>query len=506
MKRFPVIKTALITLAVQLFFTFPMLLKAQSKATAKRFVTIDLIVQDTSMLKNFYLQFEMCKDDVNSNYNTQDADVYKFKIVSDKTQIKVPLSTQVNYGRIECAYDNQVRLQPFYENGLSVYIFEQDDHIKLIISKKTIRFEGENAEKYNCIQMINSSPIYDGIQENILAEQNKYKELFELQRLKVDSAFNTKKHILKQSKLKLSPEIYSLILADCQGYYYSSVLGILKRNIAVDAQKKSIIIKYFNQWFAAIDVLGLDKKTLVKSYRFCDFLFNQAQYGGKLSAQTSTNQKTTGNTFSQLYDYIQKNHTGLIKDKITYLTFSFLMVYKNGRPYLETAYKQMSDNVFKKSLSDLKANYKIPIYEFELLDQYGKLRKISEFKGKLIVFDFWFTGCYSCAKLAEELKPIMLSYRGNNNVEFISISIDTKREEWLNSVNKETYSHKDQINLFTNGLSGQHPMISNYRINSFPTLFLISKEGEIITTTMPRPIKGMPETALAFKKLIDNNL
>lgn len=506
MIRFPGIKTALTIIAIQLLSTFPTLLKAQNKVVAERFVTIDLIVQDTSMLKNFHLQLEMCKDDINSNYNSQDNDIYKFAINSYKTRISIPLSTQINYGRINCSYDSQIRSQPFHEDGLSLYIFEQDDHIKLIISKKTIRFEGENAEKYNCIQKINLDPIFDGAQEEVLAKQNKYKELFELQRHKIDSVFNTKKHILKQSQQKLSPEIYNLILADCQGYYYSNLLGLLKRNIMPDGEMKSMLVKYFNQWFADIDVLGLDKNTLVKSYRFCDFLFNKAQYGAHIIAQTNPNQKTAGYTFPQIYDYIQKNHDGIIRDKITYLTFSFLMVYKNGKPYLETAYKQMSNNIFKKSLSDLITSYTIPIYEFELLDQYGKLRKLSEFKGKLMVFDFWFTGCYSCAKLAEELKPIILSYRGNNNVEFISISIDTNHEEWLKSVNKETYSHKDQINLFTNGLGRKHAMVSNYRINSFPTLFLISKKGKIITTTMPRPIKGKPETASAFKNLIDKNL
>lgn len=496
----------LMVLAAQLSFLFPLVLKAQNREMAEPFVTIELILQDSAMLKNFQLQFEMCKNEVNSHYNSQDVDLYTYKINDIKTQIKVPLSTKVNYGSIKCFYDNQVRIQPFNEEGLSIYIFEQGDKIRLIISKKTIHFEGENTEKYNCIQKINLNPIFDETQENIFARQKKYENLFEFYKVRLDSAFNHKKEVLKQYQLKLSPEVYNLILADCQGYYYANLLGTLKGNISPDAQMKKMIVKFYKQWFKDIDLLNLDEKTLVNSYRFCDFLFNKAQYETQLVTQLHNNHKTSEYTFSQIYDYIQKNHTGIIRDKITYLTFSFLMIYHNGRPYLETAYKQMSNNIFKTYLSNISANFSKPIYQFELFDQYGTLRKLEEFKGKLLVLDFWFTGCGACAKLAIELKPIIEYYKNDERIEFISISTDEEKKRWLKSVSEETYSDKNQINLFTNGLGSEHPIIKNYKVQAFPALFLISKEGEILTTSIPRPIKGRPETVTVFKKLISKNL
>ncbi|MCX2454174.1 thioredoxin family protein [Pedobacter sp. PLR] len=498
-------RTTLIRLATYLFLIFPALLKAQSKTTPKRFVTIDLVVQDSTMLKDFYIQFEMCKNDVNTNY-TLEKDIYTFKIINKETRITVPISTKINYGKIKRYHDNGITKEKLMENGAPIYIFEQGDHIKLYITKKTLAFEGKKAEKYNCIQSINSSPRFDRSQYISFETQKKYEEMFGEWKKQQDSAFNAKKDILKRYKPKLSPEIYNLILADCQGYYYARLLGQLNNNFNTDEKRKKTSFKTYNKWFESMDLLDLDEKALVKSYRFCDFLFHKESFEASFIARHNSGQKKIPYTFQQIYNSIQKNHAGIIRDKVTLLAFYYAIVHKNGKSYLDTAHKSMGNNIFKTSIANLINNYSGSIYEYELFDQYGKLRKLSEFKDKLIVLDFWFTGCLGCISLAKELKPIMRSYQGNKDVEFISISIDPKKEMWLKSVNDETYSHKDQVNLYTNGQSSQHPIIKNYSLSGYPTLFLISKKGKIITTAMPRPIQGRPETVENFKNMIDKNL
>lgn len=503
MNHFLIQKVKLTLLATFIVLISPIFLKAQNK----RFVVVDLVVQDSSMLNNFYIQFEMYKNDVNTNLDL-DKDLHKFKINKKNTRIKIPLSTNINYGRIKCFYDRQIRCQPFDEKGSSVYIFEKGDEIQLIITKKTIRFEGRRTEKYNCIQSINSDSDYDRANYHKLAAQKKYKEMLEFLKSQEDSIFYFKKNLLNQYKLKLNPEIYNLILADCLAYYYHRLLVILKMeaNLDKNIEKKKIITETYDKWLKDIKTNGLNENIIVKSFRFCDFLFDKAVFETSFFNQQDTGLKKIPYTFKELYDSIQKNHNGIIRDKVTLLTFYINLVYKDGINYLQPAYKTMGNNVFKTSMSKLLKNYSASIYEFKLYDQYGKLRTLTEFKDKLLVLDFWFTGCLGCSILAKELKPIIQSYRGNKDVEFLSISIDTSKEAWLKSVNEETYSDKDQINLFTNGLGEQHPIIKNYNIQSYPALFLISKNGQMITATMPRPLKGKPETVLAFKNLIRKNL
>lgn len=504
MNHFFIGKAKLILLATFLLLISPILLKAQSKSS-KRFVVINLIVQDSSMLKNFYIQFEMYKNNINTTF-TSDQDYYKFKVNQKKTRIKVPLSTNLNYGQIKCFYDSQIRLQPFDEDGASIYIFEKGDDIQLIITKKTIRFEGMRTEKYKCIQNVNSNPDFDRTKYQKSASEKKYEEMFEYLESKYDSIFSKKKEILYQYKSKLAPEVYNLILADCQAYYNSKLLSILEVEMDSDEEKKKAILRTYDKWFKEINLTDLNETAIVRSFRFCDFLFDKAKFETSLLNQSGGHFQRNSYTFEALYNFIRKNPRGIIRDKLILLAFYFDMTSKNGFAYLEPAYKTMGNNIFRTSIFQLLKSYSSSIYRFKFHDQNGKLRTLSEFKNKLLVLDFWFTGCVGCSILAKELKPIIQSYNDNKNIEFISISTDKQKEEWLKSVNKEIYSDKNQVNLFTNGLGERHPIIQNYNIQSYPALFLISKNGQIITTAMPRPVKGKPETVLTFKNLIQKNL
>lgn len=498
------LKSRTILMLTSLLFLHP-LLKAQHNTTPKHFVVFDIIVQDTTILNSLYIQFEMCKDDVNTDYTSQ-KDFYKFVIKKKVTRITLPLTSTINYGKIKPYYFDQLKREKFIENGPPIYIFEQGDHIKLFVTKTKLFFEGEKSEKYNCIQSINSTPIYDRSQLNSLIAQRKYDKMFKVLKTQQDSIFNTKKTALYEYRLRINPEIYNLILADCQAYYYSQLLNIFSVVPNRTKEDNNLLRKNYYSWFGHLNLLGLDQKTLVRSYRICDFLYKKAKFEISFYKSHKPNTETLSFTFEELYKSILEKHNGIIRDKAILLAFNTNMVYKNGKSFLETAYKKMGDNTFRTSIERLINNYSGSVYNYELLDQYGKSRKLSEFRGKLLVLDFWFTGCLPCLQLAKELKPIIRSYEENKNIEFISISVDKNKELWLKSVKEEAYSHRDQINLFTNELGEQHPIIKNYNIPGYPVLFLISKTGEIITTALPRPVAGKPESIEEFKNLITKYL
>lgn len=490
-----------ILMLTYLLFLYPSILKAQYKATSKGVVIFDVIVRDTTILNGFYIQFEMCKDDVNTDY-TSHKDFYKFEIKNKETRITLPLSNTINYGKIKPHYFDQFKREKFIENGSPIYIFEQGDHIKLFVTKTKLLFEGGKSEKYNCIQSINSTPIYDRSQLNSLTAQRTSDKMFEVLKIQQDSIFNTKKTTLYQYRSRINPEIYNLMLADCQAYYYSQLLNIFSVVPNRTKEDNNLLRKNYYAWFGYLNLLGLDQKTLVRSYRICDFLYKKAKFEIFFYRSLKSNTKTPNFTFEDLYKSILEKHNGIIRDKTILLAFNTNMVYKNGKTFLETAYKIMGNNTFRVSIERLINNYSGSVYNYELMDQYGKSRKLSEFRGKLLVLDFWFTGCLPCLQLAKELKPIVRSYQENKNIEFISISVDKNKEMWLKSVREETYSHRDQANLFTNELGEQHPIIKNYNIPGYPVLFLISKTGEIITTALPRPVAGKPESIKEFKNLL----
>src|SRR5690606_27115828 len=110
-----------------------------------------------------------------------------------------------------------------------------------------------------------------------------------------------------------------------------------------------------------------------------------------------------------------------------------------------------------------------PIPEDSFMDVEGKEVKLTDFKHKVMLVDFWYTGCPGCAGNKKAMEPVVRMFRNNPDVEFISISIDEDKAKWTKSVRAGTYSGEHDINLYTKGLGSEHPFIEKYNINSYPT-------------------------------------
>ncbi|WP_289158455.1 TlpA disulfide reductase family protein [uncultured Muribaculum sp.] len=127
------------------------------------------------------------------------------------------------------------------------------------------------------------------------------------------------------------------------------------------------------------------------------------------------------------------------------------------------------------------------IPEFTANTLSGKEYSISDFKGKLTVIDFWYTGCIPCKaevpyfeKLAKELD--------GKDVQFISVSLDTGDEliaEWKKVMKaKPADSRVLGLNL-PDGFNSD--LLPKLQINKVPRIMLIDKEGKIIDSYAKRP-------------------
>ena len=124
----------------------------------------------------------------------------------------------------------------------------------------------------------------------------------------------------------------------------------------------------------------------------------------------------------------------------------------------------------------------VPAYDFSLTGLNGETIRLNSFKGKVVVLDFWFTGCGACRELAPELFILEKKYEGKD-IAFLSICTDKNRDQWHSSVNSQVYSSPLSVNLFTEGKGDAHPVVNNYGVRGFPTLIVIDKEGKIGTST-----------------------
>lgn len=203
---------------------------------------------------------------------------------------------------------------------------------------------------------------------------------------------------------------------------------------------------------------------------------------------------------TSLFHHIAEKYTGVLKDRL--LTSCLIMSmtrHTNGENDSLTydfkwALKDISDKKLVNILMDLNNHHRpgTPAYPFSLEDSTGRVYRLEDFKGKVIVLDFWFRGCGACLGLAIQMKPVYDQLATNPNVAFVSIAVDSKREDWLRGLRSGEYTHPGQINLYTAKdklITGNVSQIEAfYGIIAFPQLFLINPYGNIITTTVKRPI------------------
>ncbi|MCD8408635.1 AhpC/TSA family protein [Tenacibaculum dicentrarchi] len=103
--------------------------------------------------------------------------------------------------------------------------------------------------------------------------------------------------------------------------------------------------------------------------------------------------------------------------------------------------------------------------------------KLSDFKGKIILLDFWASWCPPCVKkIKEEFPPLIEKYK-DKNFQIISYSFDIQRNMWKNGSDKLQISWPDFSNLTKMNNS---PVALQYAISSIPICFIINEEGKIL--------------------------
>ena len=123
--------------------------------------------------------------------------------------------------------------------------------------------------------------------------------------------------------------------------------------------------------------------------------------------------------------------------------------------------------------------------EFKAVDVKGKEYTSDQFKGKVQVLDFWFTGCVPCRaempymeKLADEMEGMPIV--------FVSMSLDTGNE--LVGLWKQMVEGKKGAEFHLNVPEGfKSDLAKAYLIRSVPRIVIIDKEGKIVDAYAKRP-------------------
>jgi cytochrome c biogenesis protein CcmG/thiol:disulfide interchange protein DsbE len=115
-------------------------------------------------------------------------------------------------------------------------------------------------------------------------------------------------------------------------------------------------------------------------------------------------------------------------------------------------------------------NNKAP--EFRLVSTDGKDIRLSEYKGKVVIIDFWATWCGPCRKGIPDL--IELQKEFGKDIVVIGISLDTDTKE-------EVIPFMQKIGINYPVAYGTFEVTQQYGgVEGIPTSFVINKKGEIV--------------------------
>ena len=126
----------------------------------------------------------------------------------------------------------------------------------------------------------------------------------------------------------------------------------------------------------------------------------------------------------------------------------------------------------------------VTLPNIELVDQYGKKHNLKDYKGKVIMINFWVSWCSDCK---EELPKVLELYKeyGENKKDLIILGV-------VSPISKKYPNNKDRIEknellkhiadnnyIFPNLIDETGKTYAEYEIEEYPSSFIIDKNGHL---------------------------
>ena len=132
--------------------------------------------------------------------------------------------------------------------------------------------------------------------------------------------------------------------------------------------------------------------------------------------------------------------------------------------------------------------------ELEFPDPEGKMRKLSDLRGKVVLVDFWASWCGPCRRENPNVTNIYSKYH-DKGFEVFSVSLDSDAASWKRAIEADKLVWPNHVSDLK---KWQSKAAAIYGVSSIPSTFLLDKEGRIVQ----RNLRGA-DLERAVKQLVE---
>lgn len=117
-----------------------------------------------------------------------------------------------------------------------------------------------------------------------------------------------------------------------------------------------------------------------------------------------------------------------------------------------------------------------PAAAFELKDLEGKTVKLANYKGNVVILDFWATWCGPCLSSFPGMKSLVEEFQSDPSVAFIFVNTWQEEENKVQVV--KDFLEKNQYPFYVL-IDSEDKVVADYGVSGIPTKFIIDPKGKI---------------------------
>ncbi|RYU92032.1 AhpC/TSA family protein [Mucilaginibacter terrigena] len=276
-------------------------------------------------------------------------------------------------------------------------------------------------------------------------------------------------------KLRIAGNVYDLVAKNGDAISFKTDVADVNHAYEVGGSETSEKIKEFNsianiygekssklsdEYTTKAAALGKESDSLLKIY-IPQFQKNMEDYSAAVLKFANDNKKSLAGFYAA---------TSLDQNKYEQQLVAYADDIKDDfkdNPSAQTFVRQME------AIKPVSIGHKAPEFTMATID--GKQVKLSDYKGKYLLLDFWASWCAPCRRENPNVVKQYGIYK-NKGFNILGVSLDVDKNAWKKAVNADglTWTHASELQTF------EGPTERLYHIQAIPSNFILDPQGVIV--------------------------